>query len=346
MAQEGIGHHNAGLELYQARAMARKTLFSSLPTYRGPQVDSWREYKRAIKRAWQKSLHPAEDVEGRKLSIFDGLRSEAAAQAEMVEEESENLTVEQIWTRLDSLFAPIQESVLSQQEFKQYSQQPSQPAISYLQNKRTLYRAGWPNPESQDLKFLYCEMIKGLASTAIKKQLFREEFVSAEALSNRCLMLIAAERQLQDLGLASDNSLAGLATNSLPLQNSWSADEKMDISAVNLGSGPICYGCNKRGHVKAECRARRGGETSGRGPVSRTCYRCGHKGHFKRECKIPEKNLEAVLKRNREKGQEKSYLKTVDMGPVEEHEEPFEEEDTDLHAAMASIQGFRHGAGL
>ena len=56
----------------------RGRLHSHVPKYHGPRTDDWSLWKNQWTTAYQHSLHPARDVDGRRFAIKEALRGEAA----------------------------------------------------------------------------------------------------------------------------------------------------------------------------------------------------------------------------------------------------------------------------
>ena len=125
-------------------------------------MDNWATYKQKVIKAISTSLHPTDDSDGQNLTVLSGLEGEAEVQAQQVIMNLGTMIPEAVLERLDALFMPRQESALAQLEFQQYWYLPNEPVLTYLMTKRALYMEGWPDPNTQEIKFLNLETIKGL----------------------------------------------------------------------------------------------------------------------------------------------------------------------------------------
>ena len=104
-------------------------------------------------------------------TALSGLEWEAEVQAQQVIINWGTMTPEAVMERLDALFMPWQESALAQLEFRQYRQLANEPVITYIMTKHVLYLEGWPDPHTQDVRFLNLEIIKGLKCVSVKQDL-------------------------------------------------------------------------------------------------------------------------------------------------------------------------------
>ena len=69
--------------------------------------------------------------------------------------------------------------------FKLIKQEPKQPLLLYILNKRAHYQDWW----SEDNEFLISEIIKGIRDKNLKSILSMEEFSSVQALQERALVI-------------------------------------------------------------------------------------------------------------------------------------------------------------
>ncbi len=111
-------------------------------------------------------MHLARDRDGRRLSIKEALRGEAAIQGKHVTRASHNISSEEMITELDKIFMPKQESSLARQKFHDYKQHPDEPALA---NKLLLFDKGWPGETNR--KNLLVITQEDLCSRPMKRDL-------------------------------------------------------------------------------------------------------------------------------------------------------------------------------
>ncbi len=103
---------------------AREWLNNMVPRYIGPRLDNWDFWKRDWATAITNSMHPSVDQDGRKLALMEARKGEAAVQAKQIIIGWQDLSPEEMISRLDGIFMPWQESHLARLEFRQYRQLP------------------------------------------------------------------------------------------------------------------------------------------------------------------------------------------------------------------------------
>ncbi len=108
--------------------------------------------------------------------------------------DSRVLTVEQMLTELDKIFQPKTESAMAQREFKDYLQNPDEPAKMYFSAKLALWEKAFP--DSGNIRDLLDATRTGLASRYARKELIHEShtFRTFEELRDSALTHNSTQR--------------------------------------------------------------------------------------------------------------------------------------------------------
>ena len=219
---------------------------------------------------------------------------------------------------IESIFAPRAESQLAKQEFKAYRQRQTEDISSYLSTKRALHEVAYPRGEG-NFDNLLEEVIKGIYNREVKLQLLRSNPQNPEQMEINAVQIVANERAAYESGYSRSETKDGLYHTTMMGRREMQEDPTpMDVNALKeeirtlqesintvkpMDKSKItCYHCNKKGHMKSECRSlaaqrggfrgrggysgrntnQRGGHSGGKFPFD--CHHCGKAGHKKSEC--------------------------------------------------------------
>ena len=159
-------------------------------------------------------------------------------------------------------------------------------------------------------------MIKGLINNAVRRMVRRANPKTEVGLRATVVEVTGAERDAWNGGYSESSSSDRLVTISSARRTMGDLPEEpaggpvlMEIDAVQ-GKDPQCYRCQRRGHLRKECRAKktldgkeivdkpRGRPSHSRGKESNSkkkrCYNCGKTGHFAKECRGPKQQNNAL----------------------------------------------------
>ena len=230
----------------------------------------------------------------------------------VIEEAYEKANYQDFCQAVKEVFQPDSERTLIRTEFQAYTQGRTQDVQSYLSNKLSLFKLAYPTAErSFDTLLLHC--IKGLLNNAVRRQVRRANPRTEEALRSAVVEATAAERDAFNGGYSESASADGLVTIS-SVRKSMVEEGTSDHNGVtpmevdSLENQARCFRCNRTGHRKADCHARKmldGKEISERGRTRKPsgsrnreadskkrkrCFNCNKPGHLAKECRSPKKS--------------------------------------------------------
>ena len=288
---------------------------SRQPTYKHNKETSWNTY--LLERADYIDALNLTAVLGaglgdwKKKALMLSLKNAAKELASSITlEDRQNLTYEQLESRLSGIFCPPAESQLLKQSFKSLKQGRREDITHYLSQKESLYKRAY-SEEERSTDFLIESTIKGVFNMEVKRSLATARFNQVtpmntfEMLRRSALSLVAAERWKMECGISESASMDGLMQTTYFGQNKFQEEdevEDMEIGRIgdkrgiktcsNCEEKRICYGCGERGHLRHQCPGAHKPGNGDNGNGSRDvedssrvrCYRCRRPGHLAKEC--------------------------------------------------------------
>ena len=216
--------------------------------------------------------------------LFQSIRGQPAAMILNLEPGSAkfvNNTADQYIAEMDSVFRPESESEISRSVYKARKQGPLESIQAYYTSKKMLFMLAFPNKDANTDGELQHDLASGIINERVAHTVMVDpgSYTTFTAQLKRATQAVAAERNLQNIGMSSDKQ--GLATSgavkanlsTYQLTQGGSAPEAMDIGAVDpdadlydeeyealihaINSGGTfpgnCYKCGQKGHTIARC---------------------------------------------------------------------------------------------
>jgi hypothetical protein len=300
---------------------AKKAL-GHLPSFDG--TTTWRTFEDRY-RLWNElNLTPEVPVDFRKQSLLYCLKGTATERARPFRigqpGYADAATLEAYVLVLRGVFQPQEESELARAEFKAQKQRKNEDIATYLMTKISLFENAFPE-DQRSFATLLTEVIDGIYNPVVKRIVRRGNPEDQATLRTVAITAVANEREAYRGGYGESASLDGLACVSIPFAV-IDQGEPMDVDKVGK-LDVTCYRCQKKGHMRKDCRVKLKNQESGKGGAEKEgknprrkgkCYNCGKDGHFSRECRSPKKNDEGKKAENCQK-----RVKNLE----EEEEDPF-----------------------
>lgn len=224
-----------------------------------------------------------------------------------IKESYKNDTYKQFCRSLREAFNPDSERGLVRTEFHSYNQGPQQDVASYLTAKFSLYDLSYEEGE-RSFDTLRTAVIKGLLNLAVRREVRRKNPKTESELRDAVVEATAAERDAYCGGYSESTSAAGLVTISntkRTIQNRTGEGDNvipMEVDVLAPKTEKRCFRCNRGGHLKADCIAKRSVEGKELPPVDITkkkkpdgkngkrCHNCHKIGHYAKECRSKKVN--------------------------------------------------------
>ena len=286
----GAAPDDAARRLIEAQKHALRSI-SSLPKYYGDGKISYRIFESSWKIHWEIHGLNQLNVHTQKLALLSSFVGEAIEKSRLARPGGHifdgAVDFDQYAVAVHDLFLPPQESELSKSEFLQCVQLRQEPITSYLSTKLALYENAYSLAE-RSFEFLLQEVIKGIYSNEIKRQINVIHPATQEALRTSCISAVARERVAYELHFAASTSLDGLAASSVLRPRDDGQGEPMQLGSLK---DVKCNGCGKMGHYVRNCRkgSKKDSKVAKKDKKDVTCYNCGDKGHYSQDCRKPKK---------------------------------------------------------
>lgn len=304
---------------------------SSVPKFDGK--ENWRTFESSYLTWYRINRIDRMDEEFQKRSLLSSMRGQAVEMTRPYAENTETYrncaTLNAYVDAMRAVFLPPEESELARTEFKIRKQGRKEDISTYLSAKIALWQLAYP-ADQRSFSTLMDETITGICNRIVKRHLRYAVINNENELRRHAIRCVAAERQCYREGTAESTTLDGLAATTRLVEQRNNDDDMEWDDEVRAKFDGDCNKCGKYGHRASNCWKDKPRKQQSDQKQQVKCYGCDRLGHVRTECRATHKlNGDKIVRKDQGGDKKKAGKAEKGKGRMRKAEEVTDNEDED-----------------